>query len=49
MQTATYFRFNIFDIIAALVYASVVRPCSKSKTYDAVIPKLFEPYDFSLD
>ena len=49
MQTATNFRFHVFDMMAALVYARVVRPCSKSKTYDEIIPKLFETYDFSLD
>lgn len=49
MQTATGFRFNIFDMISALVYARVVYPCSKLKTYIEVIPKLFEKYDFSLD
>lgn len=49
MQTATGFRFNIFDMISALVYARVVHPCSKLKTYIEVIPKLFEKYDFSLD
>lgn len=48
MQTATDFRFNVFEMISALVYARLVHPCSKSKTYDEVIPKLFEPYDFSL-
>ena len=49
MQTATGFRFNIFDMMSALVYARVVHPCSKLKTYIDVIPKLFEKYDFSLD
>lgn len=49
MQTATDFRFNVFDMISALVYARAVHPCSKSKTYDEVIPKLFENHDFSLD
>lgn len=49
MQTATDFRFNIFDMTAALIYARSVHPCSKSRTYDQVIPKLFEKYDFSLD
>lgn len=49
MQTATNFRFNIFDMISALIYARLVHPCSKSKTYDAILPKLFESYDFSLD
>lgn len=49
MQTATGFRFNVFDMMSALVYARVVHPCSKLKTYIEVIPKLFEKYDFSLD
>jgi len=49
MQTATDFRFNVFDMMSALVYARLVHPCSKSKTYDEVIPKLFDTYDFSLN
>lgn len=49
MQTATDFRFNVFDMISSLVYARLVHPCSKSKTYDEVIPKLFDPYAFSLN
>ena len=49
MQTATDFRFNVFDMMSALVYARLVQPCSKSKTYDEVIPKLFDSYDFSLN
>ena len=49
MQTATDFRFNVFDMISALVYARLVHPCSKSKTYDEAIPKLFGSYDFSLN
>ena len=49
MQTAAGFRFNVFDMASALVYARAVHPCSKSRTYDEVIPKLFEKHDFSLD
>ena len=49
MQTATDFRFNVFDMLSALIYARSVHPCSKSRTYDEVIPKLFGKYDFSLD
>ena len=49
MQTATDFRFNVFDMISALVYARLVHPCSKLKTYDEVIPKLFDSRDFSLN
>lgn len=49
MQTATDFRFNVYDMMSALVYARLVHPCSKSKTYDEVIPKLFDTYGFSLN
>ena len=49
MQTATDFRFNIFEMMTDLVYARTVQPCSKSKTYVEVIPKLFEKHDFSLN
>ena len=49
MQTATDFRFNIFDMMSSLVYARLVQPCSKSKTFDEVIPKLFDSYDYSLN
>ena len=49
MQTATAFQFNVFDMMSALIYARMVHPCSKSRTYDEIIPRLFETYDFSLD
>lgn len=49
MQTATDFRFNVYDMMSALVYARLVHPCSKSRTYDEVLPKLFESYNFSLN
>lgn len=49
MQTATDFRFNVYDMVSALVYARLVQPCSKSKTFEEVIPKLFGSYDFSLN
>ena len=49
MQIATNFRFNVFDLLSSLVYARLVHPCSKSKTYDEVFSKLFDSYDFSLN
>ena len=49
MQTATNFKFNVFDMTSSLIYSRLVHPCSKSKTYDEVIPKLFGSYDFSLN
>lgn len=49
MQTATDFRFNVYDMLSALVYSRVVHPCSKARTYVEVLPKLFENAEFSLD
>ena len=49
MQTATDYRFNVYDMMSSLIYSRVVRPCSKSRTYDEVMPKLFEHSDFSLN
>lgn len=49
MQTATDFRFNVSEILSALIYARIVHPCSTSKTFVEVIPKLFEQHAFSLD
>lgn len=49
MQTSTDFRFNVFEMMSALVYSRLVCPCSKSRTFDEVLPKLYEKYDFSLN
>ena len=49
MQAVTGFHFSVFSFISSLVYARIVQPCSKRKTFDDVLPKLFEKYDFSLD
>lgn len=49
MQSVTGLQFNVFSMISSLIYARSVQPCSKSKTYDEVIPRLFEKYDFSLN
>ena len=39
----------IYDMMSSLIYSRIVHPCSKSKTYDEVLPKLFETSDFSLN
>lgn len=49
MQTATDLSFNVFSMMASLIYARAVFPCSKSRTFDEVLPKLFEPCHFSLN
>ena len=47
MQTATDYRFNVYDMMSSLIYSRAVHPCSKPKTYDEVLPKLFETTDFN--
>ena len=48
MQSVTGFQFDVYSMMSALIYARAVQPCSKSKTFEDVIPKLFEQSDFSL-
>lgn len=49
MQSVTGFRFSIYDLISSLVYCRPILPCSKAKTFEHVIPKLFDRYRLSLD
>ena len=49
MQTATDFKFNVYEMMSALIYARVVQPCSKRKTYSDIFPKLLEKCNFSLN
>lgn len=47
LQTQTDVRFNVFSLLSSLVYARLVQPCSKTKTFHDVLPKLYEPIDFT--
>ena len=49
MQSATNFRFNIYELLSTLIYARMIMPCSKLKTFDDVLPKMYEKVSFSLD
>lgn len=49
LQTPRNFRFRVADLIEALVYCRVTEPCSKSKTYNEVLPSLYGAYDLSYD
>lgn len=48
MQLNEGFTFSIESLLSSLIYSRAVCPCSKSKTFEQVLPKLFEKYDFSL-
>lgn len=49
MQTSTNLQFNVFSMMSSLIYSRSVYPCSKSKTFHDVIPKLYDSVDFSLN
>lgn len=40
MQSVMDFRYDVFDVMEALVYSRFIRPCSKSATFHDVIPHL---------
>lgn len=43
------FQFSIYDMIAQLIYARVLNPCSKSKTASSVFPQLYNGVSISED
>ena len=49
MQSVTDLRFNVFDLMSALIYSRIVMPCSKRKTFDDVLPRLYEAPEISLE
>lgn len=49
MQSVTDYRFNVYEMLSVLIYSRLVMPCSKAKTFDEVIPRLYEKASFSLD
>ena len=42
-------QFSLYDMIAQLVYARILYPCSKSKTVSAVFPRLYNSVPISED
>jgi len=49
LQAPRNFQFHISELIGALVYSRVIEPCSKSKTFQEIIPSLHNTYNFSYD
>ena len=43
------FRFSIYDMMAQLIYARIICPCSKSKTVSSVFPHLYDGVPISED
>ncbi len=43
------FQFSIYDMMAQLIYARIICPCSKSKTVSSVFPHLYNSVPISED
>lgn len=43
------FQFSVYDMLAQLIYARVIAPCSKSKTASSVFPHLYNGVSISED
>lgn len=43
------FQFSVYDMLAQLIYARVIAPCSKSKTASSVFPHLYNGVPISED
>lgn len=43
------FQFDLYDMIAQLIYARILYPCSKSKTTSTVFPRLYHGIPISED
>ena len=43
------FQFDLYDMIAQLIYARILYPCSKSKTVSMVFPRLYHGVSISED
>ena len=48
-KLSTNYDFDLYNVLASLIYARLIKPCSKYKTYTEVIPYLFENIDYSYD
>lgn len=49
LQITQDFRFNMYDALCALVFSRFVNPCSKRRTFETIIPTLYENPDISYD
>ena len=49
LSSVRQFQFSIYEMIAQLIYARVIFPCSKSKTVSSVFPHLYGSASISED
>jgi transposase len=44
-----HFEYDLYELLSSLIYARVVEPCSKHRTFHEVLPSLFTPVHYSYD
>ena len=49
LASAKQFQFELYDMIAQLIYARILFPCSKSKTVSSVFPQIYHNVPISED
>ena len=49
LASQMHFRFNVYDMMAQLIFSRVICPCSKSKTVSSVFPHLYDSSPISED
>jgi len=48
-KLANDFEYDLYELLSTLIYARVVNPCSKHRTFHEVLPELFDSTDYSYD
>jgi transposase len=48
-KLTTDFEFDLYELLASLIYARCVNPCSKNRTFHEVLPNLYNSYSYSYD
>ncbi|MDO5650076.1 MAG: IS1634 family transposase [Gallicola sp.] len=49
LQLPYHVHYSLPDVLSGLIYARMIRPCSKFKTFHEVFPLLMDPPQLSLD
>lgn len=49
LASSKRFQFELYDMIAQLIYARILYPCSKSKTVSSIFPRLYHSVSISED
>lgn len=47
LASNTGYRFDMYDMLSALIFARLVEPCSKKASFERVLPNLYTKYGFS--